>query len=156
MAASKNNYETATRHPEGPLYLCLDQGGHASRALVFDGRGQLHAQAFRDIATMRRGVEVEHDPEELLRSLRDAVTDGHRNPWGSSDAALKQQGSRRNVRVLSAGNAAVAGRYRRSSPGRTRGPATGSIHIRDMSHEFIASLASCCHRTTVSVNYTGA
>ena len=57
------------------LYLCLDQGGHASRAIVFDGYGQMHAQAFCDIDTRRDGIRVEHDPEELLTSLRRAATE---------------------------------------------------------------------------------
>jgi len=57
------------------LYLCLDQGGHASRAIVFDGYGQMHAQAFRSIDTRRDGVRVEHDPEEILTSLRGAASE---------------------------------------------------------------------------------
>ena len=57
------------------LYLCLDQGGHASRAIVFDGYGQMHAQAFRNIDTRREGVRVQHDPEEILTSLRSAATE---------------------------------------------------------------------------------
>ncbi len=59
----------------GPLYLCLDQGGHASRALVFDSHGELQAQAFREIATTRLGPEVEHDPEEVVASLIAAASE---------------------------------------------------------------------------------
>ena len=55
------------------LYLCLDQGGHASRAIVFDSYGQLHAQAFCNIDTSRDGDRVEHDPEQLVTSLRSAA-----------------------------------------------------------------------------------
>lgn len=72
MAASENN-ATTIRHPEDALYLCLDQGGHASRALVFDRHGNLQAQAFREIATTRLGPQVEHDPEEVVRSLHEAA-----------------------------------------------------------------------------------
>jgi len=57
----------------GPLYLCLDQGGHASRALVLDGEGNVQAQAFREIATYRLGPQVEHDAEEVIHSVSDAA-----------------------------------------------------------------------------------
>ena len=57
-----------------PWVLCLDQGGHASRALVFDGRGRLRAQAERPIVTRRQGKDrVEHSPAALVRSLREAA-----------------------------------------------------------------------------------
>ena len=74
--------------------LALDQGGHASRALVFDGEGRVRAEAERRIATSRRGWDrVEHSPVALLRSLRDAAT-----------AALRQLPDR-GARI---GNAALA------------------------------------------------
>jgi glycerol kinase len=57
-----------------PLFLALDQGGHASRAIVFDGRARVVAEAFAPVATMRDGEgHVEHDPEEVIGSLRQAV-----------------------------------------------------------------------------------
>lgn len=56
------------------LFLCLDQGGHASRAIVCDRRGRQLAAAFVPIRTRRDGARVEHDPEELVRSLREAAT----------------------------------------------------------------------------------
>lgn len=57
-----------------PWVLCLDQGGHASRALVFDGRGRLRARAERLIATRHPGKHrVEHAPAALVRSLREAA-----------------------------------------------------------------------------------
>jgi len=62
------------------LYLCLDQGGHASRAVLIDARGAVQNIAYREIATLRDGVKVEHDPEELLASLQQAaaeVATGH-------------------------------------------------------------------------------
>lgn len=56
------------------LYLALDQGGHASRALLFDARGTLVGQAHAAIRTLRNEAgHVEHDPEELIASLRHAV-----------------------------------------------------------------------------------
>jgi glycerol kinase len=71
---------TADPH-NGALYLCLDQGGHASRALVIDCHGDIRAQAFTAINTIRSGDRVEHDPLELLDSLRSAA-----------DAAVRQLG----------------------------------------------------------------
>jgi glycerol kinase len=58
------------------LYLALDQGGHASRAIVFDERGEHIAEAFAPIATRRpRPEHVEHDAEELIDSLFAAIAD---------------------------------------------------------------------------------
>jgi len=58
------------------LYLALDQGGHASRAIAFDDRGDLIAQAFAPIATRRPAPgQVEHDPEEIIDSLHTAKAD---------------------------------------------------------------------------------
>jgi glycerol kinase len=52
------------------LYLCLDQGGHASRALVLDGQGTEVARAVREVATRQPAPQrVEQDPEEVVRSL---------------------------------------------------------------------------------------
>jgi glycerol kinase len=54
--------------------LALDQGGHASRAMVFDKHGKILASAERHIATQRMGnAKVEHSPTALLRSLQDAA-----------------------------------------------------------------------------------
>lgn len=55
-------------------FLAIDQGGHASRAILFDAAGRRLDEAFAPVAT-RRGPagEVEHDPEELIGSLRSAI-----------------------------------------------------------------------------------
>jgi glycerol kinase len=54
--------------------LALDQGGHASRALLFDNQGRILAQAERRIGTQRRGpARVEHAASAVLRSLRQAA-----------------------------------------------------------------------------------
>ncbi len=59
-----------------PLYLALDQGGHASRALVFDARGALLAKGLREVKVHHpRPDWVEQDPEELLASLYEAIGD---------------------------------------------------------------------------------
>ena len=57
-----------------PLYLCIDQGGHASRALIFDGCGVLHASSLREVGVHVPSPDrVEQDPEELVASLRVAI-----------------------------------------------------------------------------------
>lgn len=51
-------------------YLALDQGGHSSRALVFDQLGNLLASAQVPVATNSyEHNRVEQDPEELVTSL---------------------------------------------------------------------------------------
>jgi glycerol kinase len=53
------------------LWLALDQGGHASRALVFDQQGKQVAQAYATISTQRIDNDrVEHDANEIVDSLR--------------------------------------------------------------------------------------
>lgn len=53
------------------LYLALDQGGHASRALVFDQHGGVRAKVLKEVAVQRPHPEwVEQDPEELVDSVR--------------------------------------------------------------------------------------
>lgn len=60
----------------GPLWLALDQGGHASRALVFDQHGHIVTQAFAAISTRRLGDHrVEHDADEIVESLRLVIDD---------------------------------------------------------------------------------
>ena len=75
------------------LYLCLDQGGHASRAIVFDGHGRMHAQAFCNIDTRRKGDRVEHDPKQLVESLwsaaHDVVTHEERVATGTARLLVK-------------------------------------------------------------------
>ena len=57
------------------LVLALDQGGHASRAVLFDAVGREVATAHVPIATRRDVDRVEHDADELVESLRTAVRD---------------------------------------------------------------------------------
>ena len=76
-----------SRHPNPPrlsaveleassLILAVDQGGHASRAIVFDLSGRQLAQASRPIATRRTGTDrVEHDPLEIVATTREAIRD---------------------------------------------------------------------------------
>jgi len=67
-----------------PLVLGIDQGSHASRALVCDRRGRLLAQASRNIATSYPHPDwVEQDGEEVLASVAEAM-----------DAAVRALGAR--------------------------------------------------------------
>ncbi len=60
--------------PDGALYLAIDQGGHASRALVFDGQGRIVASDFQPIdVTHSHDDWVEHDPAQLITSLHTAI-----------------------------------------------------------------------------------
>lgn len=51
------------------FYVALDQGGHASRALVFDSRGYIVAQHDELIATLHDNEHIEHDPDEVAASV---------------------------------------------------------------------------------------
>ena len=54
--------------------LVLDQGGHSSRAFVFDADGRALRQAQRSVGATRPAPgRVEQDPEELVWSLREAI-----------------------------------------------------------------------------------
>jgi glycerol kinase len=58
------------------LVLALDQGSHASRAVIFDAAGELLAEAYQPVDTRREGEDiVEQDPVELVESLRTAAAD---------------------------------------------------------------------------------
>ncbi len=58
------------------LVLALDQGGHASRALVYDHEGSCLGQAEVAIATHTPAADrVEHDSEEMVDSVRRAATE---------------------------------------------------------------------------------
>lgn len=63
------------RLTDDALILALDQGSHASRAVVFDAVGGLLAEAHQPVGTHREGETVEQDPVELVESLRTAAAD---------------------------------------------------------------------------------
>ncbi len=74
------------------LFLAIDQGGHSSRALVFDGGGRLIAQGQESIAvTHPQEGWVEHAPQEVLLSTRHAI-----------DQAVAALGER-HVHIVAAG-----------------------------------------------------
>ena len=55
-------------------YLAIDQGGHASRAIVFDDRGEIQTQAEIAIDTFTpRAGWVEHDAAALLKATQQAI-----------------------------------------------------------------------------------
>jgi len=57
-----------------PLFLAIDQGTHASRALVFDARGELVAQGEKEIALVRPQPDwAEQDGDEVVASVHAAV-----------------------------------------------------------------------------------
>ena len=58
----------------GSLYLAIDQGTHASRALVFDARGEIVAHGEREIGLARPQADwAEQDGEEIVASVHAAV-----------------------------------------------------------------------------------
>jgi glycerol kinase len=58
------------------LILALDQGGHASRAVLFDGEGRQVAQAQVPVSTRHEGPDrVVQSPDELVATLKTAISD---------------------------------------------------------------------------------
>jgi len=55
------------------LYLCIDQGSHASRVLIFNQQGELVTQAFQNI-------EAQHTPAGFVEYQAEAVLDSIRTP----------------------------------------------------------------------------
>ena len=59
---------------EPPLTLAIDQGTHASRAVIFDARAEIINSARQDIGLQRRGdTEVEQDAGEILASVKSVI-----------------------------------------------------------------------------------
>jgi glycerol kinase len=59
--------------------LVLDQGGHASRALLFNQLGEKVCGAEVPVHTTRQGEYVEHDASELLQGLKTALHQASQN-----------------------------------------------------------------------------
>lgn len=56
------------------LFLAIDQGGHSTRALIYDGHGDLKAGGKRPVnSTTPQEDWVEQDPEEMLQSIQGSV-----------------------------------------------------------------------------------
>ena len=63
------------------LTLAIDQGTHATRALVFEGRGRLVALASKSVSLQTRSrAEIEQSPEEILDSLHAVMEEILRHP----------------------------------------------------------------------------
>jgi len=61
-------------HQHNPLYLVIDQGGHATRAFVFDATGQRVSEGWTQVTTSHPGAgRVEHDAGALLEGTRQAI-----------------------------------------------------------------------------------
>ncbi len=60
-----------THPPEEPVILALDQGTHASRALLVNPRGEVLSTHKYRVGLTRHGPNaVEQDPNEILTSLK--------------------------------------------------------------------------------------
>jgi glycerol kinase len=94
------------------LTLAIDQGTHATRALVFDGLGRMVASARRPVSLQTRSrAEVEQSPDEILDSLHAVVNEILQHPGidaariGSAGLATQRSSvlawNRRTGRALS-------------------------------------------------------
>ncbi len=78
-------------------YLAIDQGGHASRALLFSGTGTLIASAAVPIHTQHLAPQqVEHDAEEMIASLRSAIDEALRQAGNATTAITAGLASQRS------------------------------------------------------------
>ena len=60
--------------PDMTHYLVIDQGGHASRAILFNASGNVLRQACVEIETLHpQASYVEHDPQALMASIYQAI-----------------------------------------------------------------------------------
>lgn len=56
------------------LYLCIDQGGHASRAIVFNNEGEMISSAYCDIETQYPAHHfVEHNAKDVIDSINSSI-----------------------------------------------------------------------------------
>lgn len=63
-------------HSSKSLFLSIDQGGHASRAVVYDLDGEVVASSSTPLTTQHPAAHlVEHDPQDLLNSIQQSLTD---------------------------------------------------------------------------------
>lgn len=73
------------------LVVALDAGGHAARALVYDGAGEVLARAERPVFTRCEGGKVEHDADALAGAVQ-AVLDEACAQLGSGAARISAAG----------------------------------------------------------------
>lgn len=56
------------------LYLCIDQGGHASRAIIFNHNGEMVSSAYCDVKTEHPAKYfVEIDANEVIESINQSI-----------------------------------------------------------------------------------
>ena len=83
------------------LYLALDQGTSSSRALVFDARGRLRAQARRRLATRHpRPGWAEQDAEAIWSSQLEAAREAVRAGGGASRVRAVAIANQRETSVV--------------------------------------------------------
>ena len=62
------------------LYLTIDQGGHASRAIAFNHQGEMVASAYRDVETQHPAKHfVELNANEVIQSIKDSIKEVIKN-----------------------------------------------------------------------------
>jgi len=79
----RTNLIKSSNHTPNPLYLVIDQGGHASRAFVFNKDGEVQAQGNSPIeAQVNKDAndQVEYDAITLLRSILHAIHEAIASP----------------------------------------------------------------------------
>jgi glycerol kinase len=79
----------------GAVYVAIDQGGHATRASAFGADGTIEGAAVVTIATQRNAIgHVEHDPEEVVASVRTALAELARivppSRWAAAGFAVQR------------------------------------------------------------------
>ncbi len=79
----------------GPVYVAIDQGGHATRASAFAADGTIEGAALVTIATQRNALgHVEHDPEEIVASVTTALAELARivpsSRWSAAGLAVQR------------------------------------------------------------------
>jgi len=142
--------------PDDALVLALDQGSHASRAVLFDATGAEVAQARQPVGTRRQGGDVvDQDPQELLVSLQTA-------PWTPANRRRRRaarswrRGSRPSARRCCAGSAAPAARSPTRSPGRIVATPPGSPTCIRTRRRSARSRGCRCHPITAPASCAGA
>ena len=60
--------------PRNSLYLCIDQGSHASRAIVFSNEGALVCSAYTEVKTQQPEKDfVEYRAKDILQSINNCI-----------------------------------------------------------------------------------
>ena len=67
------NKQNIQNDSQDVLYLTIDQGGHASRAIVYDQRGVPLSSSVCEIDTFQQGNRVEHDAQQFIDSITTVI-----------------------------------------------------------------------------------